>query len=82
MIWKGSYIRHIWVNVDNLIHFSRFRGRNSCHCVCVELVNLFLVHRYSVDISFKFLSFRILGSDAESIIPLKPVLRVVRIVAS
>ena len=31
--------------------FSRlFRGRNSCHCFCVELVKLLPMHQYSVDI--------------------------------
>ena len=35
------------------IRFYRlFRGRNSCRCFCVELVKLFPVHRYSVDIFF------------------------------
>ena len=62
--------------------FSRlFRGRNSCHCFCVELVKLLLVHRYSVDIFSYSSPSGTLGSDAESRIPLKPVLGGVRIVA-
>ena len=42
MIRKGSYIRNIKVNVENLVRFFRlYRGHNSSRCFCVELVNFF-----------------------------------------
>ena len=53
--------------------FSRvFRGRNSCCCFYVELVKLLPVHRYSVDIFFKFWSVR--NTKLFDGKPLKPVL--------
>ena len=46
--------------------FSRlFRGRNSCHCVCVELMKLLPVHRYSVVIFSYSGPSGILGSDGK-----------------
>ena len=63
-----------------MIRFSRlFRGRNSCHCFCVELVKLLPVHRYSVYI-FLTLVLRAYWVETESRITLKLVLGSVKIV--
>ena len=62
----GPNIAQIIPQAVRLIYgFLILEGRNSCHCFCVELVNLLPVHRYSVDIFTYSGPSGILNSDGK-----------------